>query len=98
MSEEKYADSGGGRVRLTREELRRSLRRHARTLRTKYAGRNRGRDCKLPPAAVTEAELELVEQAALMDGVSVSYIVRTGALTEAKKRLRRAGVYFGAAK
>jgi len=63
-----------------------------RNLRTKYAGRNRHRDFKLPPAAVTLEEWELVEQAARADGVSISYLVRAGALTEARKRLLRAGL------
>lgn len=93
--DEKIIVLGASRPPLTRQELRRNLRRHLRILRTKYGGRNRGRDCKLPPAAVTEAELDLVEEAARADGVSVSYIVRCGALTESKKRLRRAGLQAG---
>jgi hypothetical protein len=40
---------------------------------------------------VTEAEIDLVELAAQLDQVHVSYLVRAGALTEARRRLRRAG-------
>lgn len=59
---------------------------------SKYAGRGKGRDARLPAARVTEHEATLVEEAAALDGVGISYVVRAGALTEARKRLRRAGL------
>lgn len=59
---------------------------------TKYAGRGRGRTARLPATAVSEEELAAVQTAAQVDGVTVAYVIRAGALAEAKKRLRRAGV------
>lgn len=59
---------------------------------SKYAGRGRRRDARLPPARVTEDEATLVETAAAIDGCSISYVVRAGAVTEARKRLRRRGL------
>lgn len=60
--------------------------------RTKYAGTGRGRDARLPAARVSESEATLIETAAELDGVTLSYLVRAGALTEAQKRLRRRGL------
>ncbi len=59
---------------------------------TRYSGRGRGRTSRLPATAVTEQELATVQLAAQVDGVTVAYLVRAGTLTEARKRLRRAGV------
>jgi hypothetical protein len=78
---------------MDRQELRRQLAPIIRRVRrSKYSGHHRRRPCKLPPAAVTEAEENLVELAAETDGVSVAYIVRAGAMAEARRRLRRAGL------
>ena len=59
---------------------------------TKYAGRGKARTERLPAVAVSAEELEHVELAAKADRVSVAYLIRAGALTESKKRLRRAGL------
>ena len=59
---------------------------------TKYSGRGKGRTERLPAVAVTEQELRTVQLAAEVDQVTVAYLVRAGTLTEAKRRLRRAGV------
>lgn len=59
---------------------------------SKYAGRGRRRDARLPAVRATEEEATLVETAAALDGLSISYVVRAGAVTEARKRLRRRGL------